>query len=195
MPTPCHCCSYCSPLPESLIVICHRRVFEEIVQAWTWLHSTPAMGADGITASRQRETGTAALSADMGRRMNPTMAVRANVHHHVLIGLARKVSESDRAVLLEEDVRWGARLSHVVRFAGLAMEAKIPEARAVRTACGGIVESPESGSSSVPTPSERESHKDFAVLPCRDNIPTFLPHRSITISDESRSTGRRCGSQ
>jgi hypothetical protein len=24
--------------------------FEEIVQAWTWLHSTPAMGADGITA-------------------------------------------------------------------------------------------------------------------------------------------------
>jgi hypothetical protein len=28
--------------------------FEEIVQAWTWLHSTPAMGADG-NSSRQRE--------------------------------------------------------------------------------------------------------------------------------------------
>jgi hypothetical protein len=31
-----------------------------------------------------------------------------------------------------------------------------------------------------PTPSERESHKDFTVTPCRDNMPTrFLPHRSI----------------
>jgi hypothetical protein len=99
----------------------------------------------------------------------------------VLIGLARKVSESDRAVLLEEDVRWGARLSRGEPFAGLAMEAKIPEARAVRTACGGIVESPESGSSSVPTPSERESHKDFAVLPCRDNIPT-----AFCLTDRSR---------
>jgi hypothetical protein len=32
----------------------------------------------------------------------------------MLIGLARKVSESDRAVLLEEDVRWGAVITHVV---------------------------------------------------------------------------------
>jgi hypothetical protein len=103
------------------------------------------------------------------------------------IGLARKVSESDRAVLLEEDVRWerGYHTWCEPCLLGLAMEAKIPEARAVRTACGGIVESaPEAAAPRSPLPAS-ESHKDFAVLPCRDNIPTrFLPHRS-TISDES----------
>jgi hypothetical protein len=54
--------------------------------------------------------------------------VRANVHH-VLDWIGAQVSESDRAVLLEEDVRWGARLSHTwcECLLGLAMEAKIPK--------------------------------------------------------------------
>jgi hypothetical protein len=117
-PTPCHCCGYrsprewrrvilrgwmlCSdansmPLLQILlaviavvtsIFICHRRVFEEIVQAWTWLHSTPAMGADGITAlSPKRETGTAVLSADVGRRMNPIRAGSASQYPAPCVGL------------------------------------------------------------------------------------------------------------
>jgi hypothetical protein len=58
------------------------------------------------------------------------------------------------------------------------------EARAVRTACGGIVESaPESGSSSV-TPSERESHKDFFRVGITFPLAFCLTDRS-TISDES----------
>jgi hypothetical protein len=42
-------CSYCAATGVvTLIVICHRRGFRGDGQAW--LHSTPAMGADGITA-------------------------------------------------------------------------------------------------------------------------------------------------
>jgi hypothetical protein len=147
----------CQPMPllqlllaATGVVDCYIvGVFEEIVQAWTWLHSTPAMGADGITASRQRETGTAALSADMGRRNQPGVA--ASQCPSPCVGLDwRKVSESDRAVLLEEDVRW-ERGYHTrgVSLAGPRYGSKdTSEARAVRTACGGIVESaPESGSS------------------------------------------------
>jgi hypothetical protein len=70
-------------------------------------------GADGI--SRQRETGTAALSADMGRRMNPIRAGSASQCPSPCVGLdGRKVHRISQFVLLEEDVRWGARLSHVV---------------------------------------------------------------------------------
>jgi hypothetical protein len=97
------------------------------------------------------------------------------------IGLARKVSESDRAVLLEEDVRWerGYHTRGVSRAGPRYGSKDTSEARAVRTACGGIVESaPESGSSSVPTQRARKS-QGLRGTSCRDNIPCFLPHRSI----------------
>jgi hypothetical protein len=74
--------------------------------------------------------------------MNPIRAGAANVHHHVLdwIG-AQGFTESDRAVLLEEDVRW--ERGYHTRGVSLAgpRGSKDSEARAVRTACGGIVES------------------------------------------------------
>jgi hypothetical protein len=84
-------------------------------------------------SSRQRERPAARTCGDV------RAGSAANVHHHVLdwIG-AQGFSESDRAVLLEEDVRWGARLSHTwcePCLLGLAM-ADTSEARAVRTACG-----------------------------------------------------------
>jgi hypothetical protein len=39
----------------TLIVICHRRVFEEIVQAETWLHSKPGDGRRRYNSSLDKE--------------------------------------------------------------------------------------------------------------------------------------------
>jgi hypothetical protein len=76
------------------LIICHRRGFRGDSPGMDLATLDTRDGRRRYNSSRQRETGTAALSADMGRRMNPTPAVRANVHHHVLIGLARKVSQN-----------------------------------------------------------------------------------------------------
>jgi hypothetical protein len=163
-PIPCHCCGYRSPrewqvilrldvvlrcqlhaivaatpLPES-IVICHRRGFRG---------DSPGMDLATLdtrrrryNSSRQRETGTAALSADMGREPIPMSSVEP-MSSPCWIGLAQGFTESDRAVLLEEDVRW-ERGYHTwcEPLAGPRYGSKdTSEARAVRTACGGIVES------------------------------------------------------
>jgi hypothetical protein len=98
-------------------------------------------GRRRYNSSRQRETGTAALSADMGRRMNPIRAaVRANVHHHV--GLARKVSQNQSEPFsLRRTCAGSAVITRGVSRAGPRYGSKDSEARAVRTACGGIVES------------------------------------------------------
>jgi hypothetical protein len=86
-------------------------VFEEIVQAWTWLDT--AMGADGITAlSPKRET--AALSADMGRRMNPIRAGSEPMSITMCwIGL-RKVSQNQTEPFSLRRTCAGERGYHVV---------------------------------------------------------------------------------
>lgn len=140
------------------------------------------MGADGITAlSPKRETGTAALSRGYGETYEPNPSRRCEP---IWIG-AQSFLESVRAVLLEEDVRWGARLSHTwcePCLLGLAIEAKILPKRepSVQHVEGSCRAPRRAAAPRSPTPSERESRKDFTVIPCRDNIPTrFLPHRSI----------------
>jgi hypothetical protein len=175
----------------TLIVICHRRGFRGDSPGMDLATLDTRDGRRRITALAKRETGTAALSADMGRRMNPIRGQCEPMSIMCWIGLARKVSESDRAVLLEEDVR-GYHTWCEPCLLGLAWKQRYFEARAVRTACGGIVESPESGSSSVPTPSERESHKDFAVLPCRITFPSLSASPiDPRLATKVRSTGRR----
>jgi hypothetical protein len=168
-------------------------VFEEIVQAWTWLHSTPAM-AQNYNSSRQRETGTAALSADMGRRMNPIQwQCRANPSP--CVGLDWRGFQNQTEPFSLRGGALGRRGYHTwcePCLLGLAMEAKILPKRGVRTAVEGSLKAPGGGSSSVPTPSERESHKDFAVLPCRDNIPSLSASPiDPRLATKVRSTGRR----
>jgi hypothetical protein len=183
----------------TLIIICHRRVFEEIVQAKTWLHSnTGDRRADGITAlSPKRETGTAALSRRYGETCDPNLSRQCEP---MWIG-AQGFLESVRAVLLEEDVRWGARLSHTwcePCLLGLAIEAKILPKRELSVQhVDGLCRAPQRAAAPrSPIPSERESHKDFAVTPCRDNIPTrFLPHRSIHDSRQKSNRQDDGGSQ
>jgi hypothetical protein len=66
-------------------------------------------------SSRQRETGTAALSADMGRRMNPIRAGSASQSITMCwIGLARKVSQNQTEPFSLRRTCAEARLSHVV---------------------------------------------------------------------------------
>jgi hypothetical protein len=169
-----------------LIVICHRQVFEEIVQAWTWLHSTPRWAQTDNSSRQKREVPP--HSADMGRRMNPIRAGSASQCPSPCVGWigAQGFSESDRAVL-----RGGRALGSAVITRGVsrACWASLWKQRYFRSEPSvqhveGSLKAPGGGSSSVP-PSERES-QDFAVLPCRDNIPTAfcLTDRS-TISDES----------
>jgi hypothetical protein len=123
-------------------------------------------GRRRYNSSRQRETGTAALSADMGRRMNPIRAGSASQCPSPCVGLARKVSESDRAVLLEEDVRWerGYHTRCEPCLLGLAMEAKILPKRepSVQHVEGSLKAPRRAAAPRSPTPSERESHKDFS---------------------------------
>jgi hypothetical protein len=91
------------------------------------------------------------------RRMNPIEPVRAN-NPSPCVGLARKVSQKDRAVLLEEDVRWerGYHTRCEPCLLGLAMEAKILRSEAVRTACGGIVESAPEAAPRSPLPASEK---------------------------------------
>jgi hypothetical protein len=89
-----------------LIVICHRQVSRR----WSGMDlATLDTAMAHITALSK----TDALSADMERQT--IRAGRCEPISIACVGLvAAGFTESDRAVLLEEDVRWGARLSHVV---------------------------------------------------------------------------------
>jgi hypothetical protein len=169
----------------TLIVICHRRGFRGDSPGMD-LHSTPAMGADG-TLSPKRDWYRTVRRYGETYEPNPSRQCEPMSITMCWIGLARKVSQNQTEPFLRR-TRWGARLSHTwCEPCLLAMEAKILPARAVRTACGGIVESaPESGSSSVPTPSERESHRTSRYFRVGITFPlAFCLTDRSTISDES----------
>jgi hypothetical protein len=126
----------------TLIVICHRRVFEEIVQAWTWLHSTPAMGADGITAlAKERWYRRTVRRYGETYEPNPSRQCEP-MSITMCVGLARKVSQNQTEPFsLRRTCAGSAVITRGVSRAGPRYGSKDSEARAVRTACGGIVES------------------------------------------------------
>jgi hypothetical protein len=109
----------------TLIVICHRRGFRGDSPGMD-LATTPAMGARNSSLAKER-AGTAALSADMGRRMNPIRAGSAVSITMCWIGLARKVSQNQTEPFsLRRTCCWSAVITRGVPcLLGLAMEAKI----------------------------------------------------------------------
>jgi hypothetical protein len=71
----------------TLIVICHRRGFRGDSPGMDLATLDTRDGRRRYNSSRQRETGTAALSADMGRRMNPIRAGSASQCPSPCVGL------------------------------------------------------------------------------------------------------------
>jgi hypothetical protein len=174
---PCHCCSYAATGVVTLIV-CHRRGFRGDSPGTWLLHSTPAMGADGITAlAKERPVPHCPqIWGDAGGEpMSITMLD--------WIG-AQGFTESDRAVLLEEDAGEAAVTHGGAALLGLAWKQRYSKREPSVQHVEGSLSAPESGALGPPLQRARESHKDFA-LPCRDNIPTVCLTDRPTISDES----------
>jgi hypothetical protein len=139
--------------------------------------------AQTYNSSRQRETGTAALSADMGRRMNPIRAGEPMSITMCWIGLAQGFTESDRAVLLEEDVRWerGYHTRGVSRACWASLwKQRYPKREPSVQHVEGSLKAPRRAAASVPHSQRARKSQGLRGTSVSDNIPTrFLPHRSI----------------
>jgi hypothetical protein len=160
------------------------------------LHSTPAMGA-GITAARQRETGTAALSADMGRRMNPIRAGSASQCPSPCVGLDwRQVSQNQTEPF---SLRRTCAGNAVITWCGRACWASLwkqdtSKKRAVRTACGGIVESAPEAAARSPLPASEKVTRTSRYFRVGITFPlAFCSPIDPRLATKVRSTGRRWG--